>query len=75
MKQYLTILFCIIILNVFSGDTTKIRVHDATDMTWYGIMMSGDYSQMDLKLTEKYIYIIQWAALLTDVQIGIIPQR
>ncbi|MBE50405.1 MAG: hypothetical protein CMP51_01810 [Flavobacteriales bacterium] len=36
MKQYLTILFCIIILNVFSGDTTKIRVHDATDMTWYG---------------------------------------
>ena len=40
MKKYMQIirlLICICVYaNIYAGDTTKIRVHDATDMTWYG---------------------------------------
>ena len=37
LKRILLILVCILNYNsMFAGDTTTIRVHDATDMTWYG---------------------------------------
>ena len=36
MKQVLMLICMCVFLNSFSGDTTKIRVHDNRDMTWYG---------------------------------------
>jgi hypothetical protein len=37
MKKIYWILFLLLFTNnVFSSDTTKVRIHDQTDMTWYG---------------------------------------
>ncbi len=36
MKRVLLLVLTIFTLNTFASDTTIIRVHDATDMTWYG---------------------------------------
>jgi len=36
MKKLLLLVLTIFTLNTFAADTTIIRVHDATDMTWYG---------------------------------------
>jgi hypothetical protein len=36
MKKVLLLVLTIFTLNTFASDTTIIRVHDATDMTWYG---------------------------------------
>ena len=35
-KLNLILIFFAFIHNVFAGDTTTIRIHDQTDMTWYG---------------------------------------
>ena len=35
-KTYLILLLFAFINNAFSGDTTTVRIHDHTDMTWYG---------------------------------------
>ena len=35
-KIYLTLLIISCINYVFAGDTTTVRIHDHTDMTWYG---------------------------------------
>ena len=35
-KLNLLLIFFAFIHNVFAGDTTTIRIHDQTDMTWYG---------------------------------------
>ena len=37
MKKLNLLLLCFAIsYSVFAGDTTTIRIHDQTDMTWYG---------------------------------------
>ncbi len=35
-KQLLTLFTLIFSLSLFAGDTTTVRIHDHTDMTWYG---------------------------------------
>ena len=36
IKNLLLVITLIATINSFAGDTTNIRVHDHTDMTWYG---------------------------------------
>ena len=37
MKSTLLTLFAILFsISLFAGDTTTVRIHDHTDMTWYG---------------------------------------
>ena len=35
-KNYLLFLSLTIAITIFAGDTTTVRIHDQTDMTWYG---------------------------------------
>ncbi len=53
MKKLLLIVLTIFTLNIFASDTTIIRVHDATDMTWYGNYDEWGVFLMAQNLTER----------------------
>ena len=71
---FLTLIFS---FSVFAGDTTLVRIHDQTDMTWYGnSMMNGVFLLMIVqKNIEKYIFITKWVVRQEDVQTGIIQLK
>ena len=52
-KYYLALLSISLTFIAFSQDTTIVRIHDNTDMTWYGNYDEWGVLLMDPQNTEK----------------------
>ena len=77
INKTLTIITIIILIStdLFSSDTITVRSHDHVDMTWYGNYDKVAVFLTDLKLIEKYIYIILWGVPQVVVLHMIIQQK
>ena len=56
MKNFLSLFALCITYSVFAGDTTTVRIHDHTDMTWYGNYDEWGVLPSD-SLTYRKIYL------------------
>ncbi len=56
MKNLLSLIALCITFSVFAGDTTTVRIHDHTDMTWYGNYDEWGVLPSD-SLTYRKIYL------------------
>lgn len=56
MKSFLSLILLLISQSSFAGDTTTVRIHDHTDMTWYGNY--DEWGELpDDSLTYRKIYL------------------
>ena len=56
MKNFLSLITLCVTFSVFAGDTTIVRIHDHTDMTWYGNYDEWGVLPSD-SLTYRKIYL------------------
>ena len=56
MKSFLSLILLLISQSSFAGDTTTVRIHDHTDMTWYGNYDEWGVLPND-SLTYRKIYL------------------